>query len=701
MYKIISTQLNLPSHSVRNVVQLLEGGATIPFIARYRKEATGNMDEQIVEAIQQEYKRQTDFIKRKEYILGIIKEQGKLEDTLRLQIQACQDPQELEDLYLPFKSKRKTKAEVAKQLGLEPLAEIILLQKETKLNEVVKQFVSKEVRTAKDALEGARFIIAERINENVPARNAIRKIFGDQALIKSKVKKKVIEKAQTYADYFEYTSKLSQTPGHRILAMYRGESEGLLSLNIAIEESLAIKTLKSLFLKSYNDCSYQISLAIEDAFKRLLDLSISNEFKKKAKEKADKEAIEVFAENLRQLLLEAPIGPKRILGIDPGFRTGCKVVCINEQGNFKEYANIYPHPPQVKIAEARKIIEELIQKHKIETIAIGNGTAGRETESFIKGFVDNKIEVFLISEAGASIYSASAIAREEFPQLDLTIRGAISIARRLQDPLAELVKIDPKSIGVGQYQHDVNQEELKNSLENTVVSSVNKVGVQLNTASKHLLQFVSGIGPKLAENIVDYRKTNGHFSSRKQLKKVKGLGEKAFEQCAGFLRIAESKNILDNTSVHPERYDLVDKMAKSQGVLVSDLIHDELSRKRIQISEFMDETTGKHTIEDILKELAKPGLDPRGKAEVFHFAPIHSMDELKEGMQVPGIINNITKFGAFVNIGIKENGLIHVSQVADRFVDDINKVLQVNQKVNAKIIGLDFERKRIQLSLKE
>lgn len=701
MYRIIANKLNLPSHSVKNVLTLLESGATIPFIARYRKEASGNMDEQVVEAIQKVYKQEQDFIKRKAYIFSVIEEQGKLTNELKLAIDKCEDPLALEDLYLPYKSKRKTKAEAARLLGLEPLADLIFLQKEGNLKEKAKEFITKDVKNIKEALEGARHIIAEKINEDLKARNTLRKIYKESAVIQSTVKKKLKEEAATYKDYFDYSSKLSETPGHRILAMYRAENEGFLKVQLNIDDELAIKGLKGQFLKAYNDCSQQMGLAVVDAYERLLVPSISNEFKKLAKEKADKEAIEVFAENARQLLLEAPIGQKRILGIDPGFRTGCKVVCLDEQGSFKAYKTIFPHLGQGQLEEARKITQELIAKYKIEVIAIGNGTAGRETESFIKGFVDRSIEVFLISEAGASIYSASAVAREEFPDLDLTIRGAISIARRLQDPLAELVKIDPKSIGVGQYQHDVHQEELKTSLENTVVSAVNNVGVNLNTSSHHLLKFVSGIGPKLAENIIDYRNENGAFKSRSQLKKVKGLGEKAFEQCAGFLRIPNAKNILDNTAVHPERYALVEQMAKRQQLSLTALIQNESARNQIPLSEFMNEQTGAHTLKDILNELAKPGLDPRGKAQVFNFAPIQSMSELKEGMTVPGIVNNITKFGAFVDIGIKENGLIHISQVADKFVDDIAKVLKVNQKVNAKVIGLDFERRRIQLSLKD
>lgn len=702
MYRIIASQLNLPAHQVKNVVNLLDAGSTIPFIARYRKEASGNLDEQDIERIQKALKRQIDFEKRKAYILDIIKEQGKLTEALQNVIIKCRDAQELEDLYLPYKSKRKTKAEAARLLGLEPLAEIILSQKESHLNERAKTFLSPKVKSIKDALHGARYIIAEKINEDGKSRNVIRKLFKEEAVLVSKVKKKTKEKAGNYLDYFDYTSKLSATPGHRILAIYRAENEGFLSVDIKVDEIKAEKQLKPLWLSAYNDCSYQVKLAIEDTYKRLLKPSISNEFKKIAKEKADREAIEVFADNLRQLLLEAPLGQKRILGIDPGFRTGCKVVCLDIQGNYKENATIYPHPPKNHLDDARKILIDLIAKHKIEAIAIGNGTAGRETEAFVKGILPNdKIEVFLISESGASIYSASAIARNEFPNLDLTVRGAISIGRRLQDPLAELVKIDAKSIGVGQYQHDVNQEELKESLQQTVVSAVNAVGVQLNTSSEHLLEFVSGIGPKLAENIIDYRNKNGNFKKRSELKKVKGLGDKAYEQCAGFLRIAESKNILDNTGVHPERYKLVQAMAQKINKQVEDLIQSDQIRASIPLSEFIEEQTGLHTLQDIMKELAKPGLDPRGHAQTFNFAPIQSMQDLKEGMLVPGIINNIAKFGAFVNIGIKENGLIHVSQVANKFVDDIHSVLKVNQKVNAKVIGLDFERKRIQLSLKE
>jgi uncharacterized protein len=701
MYRILSNILNLPAHQVKNVLRLLDEGATIPFIARYRKEATGNLDEVAIEAIQKAYKQQQDFIKRKAYVLSVIKEQGKLTNELKLAIEKCDDPIALEDIYLPYKSKRKTKAEAARLLGLEPLADLIFLQKEANLKDKATAFLSKDVKTVKDAFEGARHLIAEKINEDLKARNTLRKIYKESAVIQSIVKKKAKDQADTYKDYFDYSSKLTETPGHRILAIYRAENEGFLKVQLNIDDELAIKFLKGHFLKAYNDCSFQMGLAVTDAYERLLGPSISNEFKKLAKEKADKEAIEVFAENARQLLLEAPIGQKRIMGVDPGFRTGCKVVCVDKQGNYKAYKTIFPHLGQAQLEEARKIIQELITKYEIETIAIGNGTAGRETESFIKGFVDCSIEVFLISEAGASIYSASAVAREEFPDLDLTIRGAISIARRLQDPLAELVKIDPKSIGVGQYQHDVNQEELKTSLENTVVSAVNNVGVNLNTSSHHLLKFVSGIGPKLAENIIDYRTSNGAFKSRSELKKVKGLGEKAFEQCAGFLRIPNAKNVLDNTAVHPERYALVEQMAKRQKLNITELIANEPARNQIPLSEFINEQTGTHTLKDILNELARPGLDPRGKAQVFNFAPIQSMNELKEGMTVPGIVNNITKFGAFVDIGIKENGLIHISQVADKFVDDLSKVLKVNQKVHAKIIGLDFERKRIQLSLKE
>lgn len=702
MYRIIASQLNLPSHQVRNVVNLLEAGSTIPFIARYRKEATGNLDEQVIEKIQGALKRQIEFKKRKAYVIEVIKEQDKLTNELLLAIEKCTDPQELEDLYLPYKYKRKTKAEAARQMGLEPLANTILLQKEKQLNNLAKTFLTDKVRTTNDALEGARYIIAERINEDSKTRNQLRRLFKEEALITSKVKKKTKEEANKYKDYFDYSSKLDKTPGHRLLAIYRAENESFLTVDLKVDELKAVNLLKPLWLSGYNDCSYQVKLAIEDCYKRLLKPSISNEFRKHVKQIADKEAIAVFAENLRQLLLEAPLGQRKILGLDPGFRSGCKVICLDQQGSFKENDTIYPHQPQQRLDEAKKIILALIEKHKIEAIAIGNGTAGRETESFIKGILpDNNIEVFLISEAGASIYSASPIARKEFPQLDLTVRGAISIGRRLQDPLAELVKIDAKSIGVGQYQHDVDQEELKESLENTVVSVVNTVGVQVNTASEHLLKFVSGIGPKLAENIIAYRKQNGNFKRRNELKKVKGLGDKAFEQCAGFLRIAESKNILDNTAVHPERYKLVEAMAKKIQSNVQELIDSEAVRASLPLSEFIEENTGLHTLKDIVKELAKPGLDPRGEAQTFNFAPIQSMAELKEGMLIPGIINNIAKFGAFVNIGIKENGLVHISQVADKFVDDIHSVLKVNQKVNAKVLGLDFERKRIQLSLKK
>ncbi|MEZ4979885.1 MAG: Tex family protein [Chitinophagales bacterium] len=701
MIKSVSEALQLPAHRVKNVIDLLQNGATIPFIARYRKEATGNLDEQQIEQIQKELKKHEDLTKRKEYIRSVIEEQGKLSEALRKQIDQCTDFQELEDLYLPYKSKRKTKAEAARLLGLEPLANFIALQKDSNLKEEAKLYLSKDVKNISEALEGARHILAERINENIQVRNTIRKIAKESTLISSKIKKNQEDKASTYQDYFNYSSELGKTPSHRILAILRAEAEGFLKVDFLFNEEKILKSLNAYLLKGYNDSSYQMKLAIEDAYKRLLYPSISNEIRKQAKQEADKEAIAVFAENLRQLLLEAPLGQKRIMGIDPGFRTGCKVVCLDEQGNFLAYKNIFPHQPQLQQKEAMSILQEMTGKYKIETVAIGNGTAGRETEYFVKSALDAfNIDIFLISEAGASVYSASEIAREEFPQLDLTVRGAISIGRRLQDPLAELVKIDPKAIGVGQYQHDVDQDELKDSLETTVISAVNKVGVQLNTASFHLLKFVSGIGPKLAENIIAYRKEHGTFRSRKELIKVKGLGEKAFEQCAGFLRIAGAKNLLDNTAVHPERYALVEKMAKKLGLDIEGLIKDENVRKQVVLSDFIDEQTGIQSLKDIMSELEKPGLDPRGKAITFQFAPIQSMSDLKEGMLVPGIINNIAQFGAFVNIGIKENGLIHISQVSDNFVDDINKVLKVNQKVEAKVIGLDFDRKRIQLSLK-
>jgi uncharacterized protein len=614
MHKFIADTLNLPAHLVKNVLQLFESGATIPFIARYRKEATGNMDEQSIESIQKEFKKQTELEKRKKFVLASIAEQGKLTDSLKFSIEKCTDLQSLEDLYLPFKTKRKTKAEAARLLGLQALADKILEQKENNIQAFAKTFLSKEVPTVKDALEGARHILAEYMNEQIPARNIIRKLFKEQAVLKSSVKKKIDEKAQTYADYFDYTGKLADAPSHRILAIYRGENEGYLKINIEIEEEKALKALKAHFLKAYNDCSYQMGLAVEDAFKRLLSPSISNEFKTWAKEKADKEAIQVFSENLRQLLLEAPLGQKRILGIDPGFRTGCKLAIISEQGNFTEHQTIYPNAPQLQQVEGKKIIQQLLQKYKIEAVAIGNGTAGRETEYFMKDCVHGtNIDVFLISEAGASIYSASELARKEFPQLDLTVRGAISIARRLQDPLAELVKIDAKSIGVGQYQHDVDQEDLRSSLENTVISAVNKVGIQLNTASQHVLQFVSGVGPKLAENIVAHRTEHGPFSSRLELKKVKGLGEKAFEQSAGFLRIAQAKNILDNTGVHPERYELVNRMAKKQGCNLAEFISNESARKNVSLNEFMDESTGLASFEGHFEGVRQAGFRPKGQ----------------------------------------------------------------------------------------
>lgn len=702
MIKQISNQLNIPYFKVNNTVQLLKNGASIPFIARYRKEATGNLDEEQIEFIQNLVDEINTFEKRKTYILGKIKEQGQLSQELAKQIEQCTDSNELEDIYLPYKSKKKTKASIAKEKGLLPLAEIILLQKEKQLKTIVRQFINNEVKTSHESLEGARHIIAEIINEHIPTRNALRLIGKEKVFFQCAVKKKKESEATTFKDYFDYSEVLHKIPGHRLLAMLRGEDEGFLRIKIELDKNEALKIIKKQFLKAYNDCSYQISLAAEDAFGRLLMPSLATEFKNNAKEKADKEAIEVFAKNLRQLLLEAPLGEKSIMGIDPGFRTGCKVAIIDKKGQFVTHTSIFPHQPQLQQVASKETIIQLLKQHKIDAIAIGNGTASRETEYFIKDCISGmSIEVFIVNEAGASIYSASAVAREEFPNLDITVRGAISIARRLQDPLAELVKIDAKSIGVGQYQHDVNQNLLKRSLENTVISVVNHVGIQLNTASYHVLKYVSGIGPQLAKNIVSYRKSNGSFSNRKTLKKVSGLGDKAFEQCAGFLRIPNSKNLLDNTAVHPERYALVERMAKDMGMDLSCLIQSPKKIQQIQLSKYIDESTNLASLQDIIATIQKPGLDPRGQAAAFHFAPIQSIDDLQEGMVVPGIINNITKFGAFVNIGIKENGLIHISQAANRFVDDLQEVFSIHQKVQAKVIGIDKERKRIQLSTKE
>jgi len=701
----ISSSLSISLKQVRATVELLEDGATIPFISRYRKEVTGSLDEMQVAGIESELKRLNELVRRREYILKSISEQDKLTDKLAEKINNCWELNELEDIYLPFKPKRKTRAMAARDKGLEPLATIILSQENMKVTDEASKFLNDEVENTDDALSGARDIISEWISEDPRARNSLRQLFAQTAILSSKVVAKKKEEGQKYLDYFDYSGELKKCPAHRLLAILRAEQERILRVSIDVDNDTAIRALKNIFIKSNNEASVQISAAVKDSYKRLISPSIETEFFNSSKEKADKEAIHVFSENLRQLLLAAPLGPVATMAIDPGFRTGCKIVCLDEQSNLLYNTTIYPHAPQNQINESSEIIIKLINQFKIKAIAIGNGTAGRETESFIKSLPDKteSTEIYMVNESGASIYSASDVAREEFPELDLTVRGAISIGRRLMDPLAELVKIDAKSIGVGQYQHDVDQEQLKDSLDQVVSFAVNQVGVNLNTSSKHLLRYVSGIGPRIANAITKYRQDNGPFISRKELMKVAGLGNKVFEQSAGFLRIPGAKDPLDNSAVHPESYYLVNRMAEDLSKPVKDIIGSEEVRRQIDIKKYISDKAGLPTLEDIMNELKKPGLDPRGKAEVFSFAEsINEISDLKEGMRLPGIITNITKFGAFVNIGIKENGLLHISQISNnRFIKDPAEVLKLNQKVMVRIISIDTERKRIQLSLKE
>lgn len=704
LVKHISGTLSISKSQVSNTVKLLEEGATIPFISRYRKEATGSLDETEVTAIEKEWKRLLELVKRREAILKSINEQELLTPELEVKINNCWNMAELEDIYLPYKPKRKTRASAAREKGLEPLAVIIMAQKEDKLEAVAEKYLNDEVPDIESALAGARDIIAEWINENTDARNIIRHLFEREAIISSKVIEKKKDEGIKYQDYFDFSEPLERCAGHRLLAIRRAEQEGILRVSISIDNENAIESLEKIFIKNKNESAVQVGLAIKDAHKRLLAPSIETEFKNSSKAKADEEAIRVFSENLRQLLLSPPLGPKVTMAIDPGFRTGCKLVCLDQQGNLLHHDTIYPHPPQPKLDEATEKIKALLKKYKVEAIAIGNGTAGRETERFIKSLIDEsgKTEIFMVNEAGASIYSASETAREEFPDLDLTFRGAISIGRRLMDPLAELVKIDAKSIGVGQYQHDVNQDDLKDGLDKVVTSAVNLVGVNLNTASQHLLSYVSGIGPKLAKSIIKYRRENKVFRSRKELIKVSGLGAKAFEQSAGFLRIPGAEDPLDNSAVHPESYSIVAKMAKDLSQPIKSLIETADLRQQIDINKYVTDTVGLPTLKDIMQELEKPGLDPRGKAEVFSFSEtINEITDLKPGMRLPGVVTNLTKFGAFVNIGIKENGLLHISQITDRFIKDPSEVLKLDQKIMVRVVEIDIERKRIQLSMKE
>ncbi|MFN8208360.1 MAG: Tex family protein [Bacteroidales bacterium] len=699
----IATELAIKPQNVENTIVLLESGATIPFISRYRKELTGSLDEVFVGNIKELHTRLIELDKRREAILSSIEEQGKLTDDLKAKILAAQVINELEDLYLPYKPKKRTRATIAREKGLEPLAEFIMRQDPQDPDVMAEKFLNDKVGSVEEALQGARDIIAEWVSENILARNAIRRLFSRDAVVYSKVVKSKSEEGIKYKDYFDYSEPLRRCVSHRYLALRRGEEEGILKLSIEIPGENALEALDGIFLKGRNACSAQMSEAISDSWKRLLSASIENEVRAEWKEKSDIEAIRVFAENLRQLLLAPPLGPRNILAIDPGFRTGCKLVCLDNQGNLLHNETIYPHPPQQETALASKKINSLIKSYKIEAIAIGNGTAGRETETFIRNMrFDQDVKVFVVSESGASIYSASEVAREEFPEYDVTVRGSVSIGRRLLDPLAELVKIDPKSIGVGQYQHDVDQGKLKESLDQVVESCVNLVGVNVNTATRHILTYISGLGPQLARNIVEYRRENGAFRSRSELKKVPRMGAKAFEQAAGFLRIPGADNLLDNSAVHPESYHLVEKMAMDLGTNAEGLLKNEELRKKIELKKYVTEMTGMPTLQDIMQELAKPGRDPRPSIQLFEFDPnVRNINDLIPGMQLPGIVTNITNFGAFVDIGVKQDGLVHISQLADRYVSDPNEVVKLHQHIKVKVLEVDIQRKRISLSMKD
>ncbi len=700
-HKMISGLSGISEKQISSTLHLLGEGATIPFISRYRKEVTGGLNEVQIEQIKEQHDKLCDIAKRKETILGTITEQGKLTAELEKRINDTWNPTELEDIYLPYKPKRKTRAEAARQKGLEPLATLLLLQRENNLSARAASFVKGEVKDVEDALKGARDIIAEQVNEDERARNAVRNQFSRQAEINAKVVKGKEEEAAKYRDYFDFSEPLKRCTSHRLLAIRRAEAEGLLKVSITPDDEACIERLERQFVRGNNECSEQVSEAAIDAYKRLLKPSIETEFAAQSKEKADDEAIRVFTENLRQLLLAAPLGQKRVLAIDPGFRTGCKVVCLDAQGNLLHNENIYPHPPVGKTGEAASKLRKMVEAYQIEAISIGNGTASRETEDFInQQTFDRQIPVFVVSEQGASIYSASKIARDEFPDYDVTVRGAVSIGRRLMDPLAELVKIDPKSIGVGQYQHDVDQTKLKKALDQTVENCVNLVGVNLNTASSHLLTYISGLGPQLAQNIVNYRAENGAFNSRKELMKVPRMGAKAFEQCAGFLRIPGAKNPLDNTAVHPESYHIVEQMAKDLKCTVNELIADKELRRKINISDYVTPVVGLPTLQDIIQELEKPGRDPRKAIKVFEFDKnVRTIADLREGMILPGIVGNITNFGAFVDIGIKENGLVHLSQLAERYISDPTEIVSIHQHVMVRVMNVDTDRKRIQLSM--
>jgi protein Tex len=699
---LVARKLGLHDWQVENTIRLMDGGATIPFISRYRKEMTGSLDEVQLMNIKDEYDRLKELDARKEAVIKSIEEQEKMTPELRKRIDDAITMAELEDIYLPYRPKRRTRATIAREKGLEPLALLIMEQKEYDPALKAEAFLNDDVASVEDAIAGASDIIAEWISEDEKARKQLRYLFDKEAFIYSKAVKGKEAEGIKYSDYYDWSEPLKKCPSHRLLAMRRGEEEGFLRLSVEPDGDDALDLLKSIFVKGRNRSSDIVAEAAKDSWKRLLSSSMETEFRNLSKEKADIEAINVFAENLRQLLLGSPLGEKNVLAIDPGFRTGCKVVCLDRQGNLIHNETIYPHPPQNETAMSIKKILTLVNAYKIEAIAIGNGTASRETEDFIKWVKFEKdIQVFVVSEAGASIYSASKIAREEFPDFDVTVRGSVSIGRRLMDPLAELVKLDPKSIGVGQYQHDVDQQKLQKSLDEVVMSCVNAVGVEVNTASKHLLTYVSGLGPQLAQNIIDYRTENGPFKSRKELLKVKRMGEKAFEQSAGFLRIRNADNPLDSSAVHPESYPVVEKMSKDLGCNVKELITDEEKRKAIKLENYITSVTGLPTLKDIMEELSRPGRDPRSKIKEFRFADVHSMEDLIPGMVVPGIVTNITKFGAFVDIGIKQDGLVHVSNLTKGYVSDPSTVVKLHQHVIVKVLAVDIERKRIQLSMKD
>lgn len=702
--RIIAQSVSLGERSVGNTLELLAEGCTIPFISRYRKERTGNLDEVQITSISDAFDKLKEVAKRKETVMKTISDQGKMTDELQNRINDCWNANELEDIYMPFKPKRRTKAQIARELGLEPLSVIMMMQRESNIEAAAKRFVKDGVKDVAAAIKGAQDIIAETASEDERSRQQVRAAFRREAMISSKVVKTKAdtEEAAKYSDYFDFSEPLKRCSSHRLLAMRRGESEGILRISISADDDNCTERIKRNFVHGYGKCSSLVAEAVADSYKRLIKPSIETEFSNLSKEKADEEAIKVFAENLRQLLLSAPLGQKRVMGVDPGFRTGCKVVCLDAQGNLLHHEAIFPHPPVNKHALAAQQVERMVEKFNIEAIAIGNGTASRETTEFLKSLhFNHDVKQFVVSEDGASVYSASKTAREEFPDEDVTVRGAVSIGRRLMDPLAELVKIDPKSIGVGQYQHDVDQAKLKKSLDQTVESCVNSVGVNLNTASQHLLTYVSGLGPTLARNIVEYRKENGAFTSRAQIKKVPRLGPSAFEQCAGFLRIPGAKNPLDNSAVHPESYKIVEQMAKDNGCSVAELISNSKKRNGIDIKRYVTDTVGIPTLTDIMKELEKPGRDPREQIEEFEFDKnVTSVDDLSEGMILPGIVTNITNFGAFVDIGVHNDGLVHISQLADRYVSDPTQVVKLHQHVKVKVVEIDRKRNRISLSMK-